>query len=63
MLLSSCGTMSRGRLGCAGMAVMVVDSAGMGLTTGTQVMVARVVGARDAVGANGVAERPLPLQE
>jgi len=51
------GAASIAGVGVAGMAVMVVNSARMGLTTGTRAMIARFVGAGDARGANHVAQQ------
>ena len=44
-------------VGVAGMAVMMVNSARMGLSTGTRALVARFIGADDAQGANHVAQQ------
>jgi len=44
-------------VGVSGMAVMLVNSARMGLSTGTRAMIARFVGAGDAEGANHVAQQ------
>ena len=44
-------------VGVAGMAVMVANSARMGLTTGTRAMIARFVGAGNSEGANHVAQQ------
>jgi len=51
------GTASMAGVGVAATAVMVVNSARMGLTTGTRAMIARFVGAGDARGANHVAQQ------
>ncbi|UCB43854.1 MAG: MATE family efflux transporter [Dehalococcoidales bacterium] len=51
------GEASLAGVGVAGTAVMVVNSARMGLTTGTRAMVARFVGGRDIEGANHVAQQ------
>ncbi len=50
------GAASIAGVGVAGMAVMVVNSAKMGLDTGARAMIARFVGAGDAKGANHVAQ-------
>jgi len=51
------GEASLAGVGVAGTAVMVVNSARMGLTTGTRAMVARFVGAGNTEGANHVAQQ------
>jgi Na+-driven multidrug efflux pump len=51
------GEASLAGVGVAGTAVMVVNSARMGLTTGTRAMIARFVGAGDTEGANHVAQQ------
>ncbi|MEE8353328.1 MAG: MATE family efflux transporter, partial [Dehalococcoidales bacterium] len=51
------GTAAIAGVGVASTAVMVVNSARMGLTTGTRAMVARFIGAGDMVGANHVAQQ------
>ncbi|HEY32635.1 MAG TPA: MATE family efflux transporter [Dehalococcoidia bacterium] len=51
------GEASLAGVGVAGTAVMVVNSARMGLTTGTRAMVARFVGAGNIEGANHVAQQ------
>jgi putative MATE family efflux protein len=53
------GSASIAGVGVAGMAVMVVNSARMGLTTGTRAMIARFIGADDARGANHVAQQTI----
>jgi len=44
-------------VGVAGMAVMMVNSARMGLNTGTRALIARFIGADDPKGANHVAQQ------
>ena len=44
-------------VGLAGMAVMVVNSAKMGIVTGMRAMIARFIGAQDLEGANHVAQQ------
>ena len=51
------GVASIAGVGVSAMAVMVVNSARMGLTTGTRAMIARFVGAGDAGGANHIAQQ------
>ena len=51
------GAASIAGVGVAGMAVMMVTSARMGLTMGTRAIVARFIGADDAKGANHVAQQ------
>ena len=51
------GTVAMAGVGIAGMAVMVVNSARMGISTGTRAMVARFVGAGDEEGAQHVAQQ------
>ncbi len=51
------GAASIAGVGVAGMAVMFVTSARMGLTMGTRAIVARFIGADDARGANHVAQQ------
>jgi len=51
------GVASIAGVGVAGMAVMLVNSARMGINTGTRAMIARFVGAGDAEGANHVAQQ------
>jgi len=51
------GSASIAGVGVAGMVVMLVNSARMGLTTGTRAMIARFVGAGDSTGANHVAQQ------
>ena len=51
------GTAAMAGVGVAGMAVMLVNSARMGLNTGTRAMIARFVGAEDAEGANHIARQ------
>jgi Na+-driven multidrug efflux pump len=51
------GTSAIAGVGVASTAVMVVNSARMGLTTGTRAMVARFVGAGNLEGANHVAQQ------
>ena len=51
------GDASLAGVGVAGTAVMLVNSARMGLTTGTRAMIARFVGAGNTEGANNVAQQ------
>ena len=51
------GDASLAGVGVAGTAVMLVNSARMGLTTGTRAMIARFVGAGNTEGANRVAQQ------
>jgi putative MATE family efflux protein len=51
------GTAAIAGVGVSGMAVMMVNSMRMGLTTGTRAMVARFVGEGDAEAANHVAQQ------
>ena len=51
------GEASIAGVGVAGTAVMVVNSARMGLTTGTRAMIARFIGAGDDEGANKVGQQ------
>jgi putative MATE family efflux protein len=51
------GSASIAGVGIAGMAVMVVNSARMGLTTGTRAMIARFFGGGDIRGSNHVAQQ------
>lgn len=51
------GEASIAGVGVAGTAVMVVNSARMGLTTGTRAMIARFIGAGDDKGANSVGQQ------
>jgi putative MATE family efflux protein len=53
------GAASIAGVGVAGMAVMMVTSARMGLAVGTRAMVARFVGSGDTKGANHVAQQAL----
>ncbi|MDP7525304.1 MAG: MATE family efflux transporter, partial [Dehalococcoidales bacterium] len=51
------GVASIAGVGVASMAVMLITSARMGLTTGTRAIIARFIGSDDAVGANHVAQQ------
>ena len=51
------GAASMAGVGVAGMAVMMVNAARMGLNTGTRAMLARFVGAEDLEGANHIAQQ------
>jgi putative MATE family efflux protein len=51
------GSASIAGVGISGMAVMVINSLRMGLSTGTRAMIARFVGAGDFEGANHVAQQ------
>jgi len=55
------GEASIAGVGVAGTAVMVVNSARMGLTTGTRAMIARFVGAGDERGANHVGQQSVVI--
>jgi putative MATE family efflux protein len=55
------GTASIAGVGVAATAVMVVNSARMGLTTGTRAMIARFVGAGDEKGANHVGQQAMVI--
>ena len=55
------GAASIAGVGVAGTAVMLVNSARMGLTTGTRAMVARFIGAGDIRGANHVGQQTLVI--
>ncbi len=55
--VGSLGSAALAGVGVSGMAVMVINSARMGLNTGTQALIARFVGARDKQGANHVAQQ------
>jgi len=48
-------------VGVSGMIVMLINSARMGLATGTRAMVARFVGAEDARGANHIAQQAIVI--
>ena len=51
------GAASMAGVGVAGMAVMTINAARMGLNTGTRAMLARFVGAEDFEGANHIAQQ------
>lgn len=53
------GTAAIAGVGVASTAVMVVNSARMGLTTGTRAMIARFIGGGDMVAANHVAQQAI----
>jgi len=55
--VGSLGSAAIAGVGVSGMAVMVINSARMGLNTGTQVLIARNVGAGDKSDANHVAQQ------
>jgi putative MATE family efflux protein len=55
--VGSLGSAALAGVGVSGMAVMVINSARMGLNTGTQALIARFVGAGDKPGANHVAQQ------
>jgi len=55
------GEASIAGVGVAATAVMVVNSARMGLTTGTRAMIARFVGAGDESGANSVGQQAVVI--
>ena len=55
--VGSLGSAAMAGVGVAGMAVMVINSAKMGLNTGTRALLARAVGASDDQGANHVAQQ------
>ena len=55
--VGSLGSAALAGVGVSGMAVMVINSARMGLNTGTQALIARLVGAGDKQGANHVAQQ------
>jgi len=55
------GAASIAGVGIAGMAVMTITSARMGLTMGTRAIVARFIGAGDASGSNHVAQQAVVI--
>ena len=55
--VGSLGPAALAGVGVSGMAVMIINSARMGLNTGTQALIARFVGAGDKPGANHVAQQ------
>ncbi len=55
--IGSLGSAALAGVGVSGIAVMVINSARMGLNTGTQALIARSVGAGDKQGANHVAQQ------
>ena len=55
--VGSLGSAAMAGVGVAGMAAMVINSAKMGLNTGTRALLARAVGAGDDQGANHVAQQ------
>jgi len=59
--VGSLGTAAIAGVGVSGIAVQVMSSARMGLSTGTRAMLARFIGAKDTEGANHVAQQALVI--
>jgi len=59
--VGSLGTAALAGVGVAGIAVMVINSAMMGLTTGTRALLARAVGAKNFAEANHIAQQAIVI--